>query len=306
MIIKEREMKILVTGGTVFVSKFIAEYFVAKGHEVYVLNRNTKPQVAHVHLIECDRRAINNRLKGLSFDTVIDVTAYTADDINYLLDSLENFDNYIMISSSAVYPETNALPFKESDKCGRNKFWGDYGTNKTAAENALLKRVPDAYILRPPYLYGEYNNIYREAFVFDCAEKDAPFCLPKDGSMPLQFFHVADLCRFTERILKLHPDQNIFNVGNAPVTVKEWVEDCYSVVGKTPRFINVTDGTEQRNYFPFYDYAYVLDTAAQKEIMPELLPLKDGLQRAYEWYKTNKNAVKVKNYFEYIEKHLIV
>ena len=29
--------KILVTGGTVFVSRFIAEYYVAKGDEVYVL-----------------------------------------------------------------------------------------------------------------------------------------------------------------------------------------------------------------------------------------------------------------------------
>lgn len=34
--------KILVTGGTVFVSRYIAEYFVAKDCDVYVLNRNTK------------------------------------------------------------------------------------------------------------------------------------------------------------------------------------------------------------------------------------------------------------------------
>ena len=33
--------KVLVTGGTVFVSKFAAQYFVDKGYEVYVLNRNT-------------------------------------------------------------------------------------------------------------------------------------------------------------------------------------------------------------------------------------------------------------------------
>lgn len=35
---------ILVTGGTVFVSRYIAEYFVEKGNHVYVLNRNSKPQ----------------------------------------------------------------------------------------------------------------------------------------------------------------------------------------------------------------------------------------------------------------------
>lgn len=209
-----------------------------------------------------------------------------------------------MISSSAVYPETLKLPFKESDNCGKNKFWGDYGTNKIAAENALLKRVPHACIIRPPYLYGEYNNIYREAFVFDCAERDMPFYLPKDGSMPLQFLHVEDLCRFIEIILKLQPTQKIYNVGNAPVTIKEWVTNCYLAVGKKPAFINVSGEIEQRNYFPFYDYWYVLDISRQSEIMPELLPLENGLRRAYEWYKDNKCYVKPKNYFEFIEQNL--
>lgn len=32
---------VLVTGGTVFVSRYIAEYYCAAGYDVYVLNRNT-------------------------------------------------------------------------------------------------------------------------------------------------------------------------------------------------------------------------------------------------------------------------
>ena len=34
--------KILITGGTTFVSKYVAEYFVNVGYEVFVLNRNSK------------------------------------------------------------------------------------------------------------------------------------------------------------------------------------------------------------------------------------------------------------------------
>ena len=282
-------MKFLVTGGTVFVSRFVAKYFVNRGHEVYVLNRNTKTQVDGIQLIECDRHDIGDRLKNFRFDTVIDVTAYTAEDVNLLLDGLADFDNYFLVSSSAVYPETLEIPFKVGDMCGANAFWGAYGTNKIAAENALLKRVHSAYILRPPYLYGEYNNVYREAFVFDCAERNSPFYLPKDGKMPLQFFHVEDLCRFIETLIALQPEQRIYNVGNAPVTVKEWVEACYAAVGKTPEFISVTNGTEQRNYFPFYEYGYVLDTKPQNALMPDLLPLEIGLQHAYGWYKENKS-----------------
>ncbi len=152
-------MKILVTGGTVFVSKFMAEYFAKSGNEVYVLNRNTKPQLPNVNLIACNRREINGRLKDIHFDAVLDINAYAPEDINTLLDELDGFDSYVVISSSAVYPETLDLPFKENDRLGKNKFWGDYGVNKIAVENALIKRVPNAYIIRPPYLYGEYNNI---------------------------------------------------------------------------------------------------------------------------------------------------
>ena len=51
-------MKILVTGGTVFVSKFTAAYFVGRGHEVFVLNRNSRAQVPGVKLIEGDRHEL--------------------------------------------------------------------------------------------------------------------------------------------------------------------------------------------------------------------------------------------------------
>lgn len=44
-------MKVLVTGGTAFVSRYCAEYFVRQGHEVYVMNRNTRPQSSGVKLI---------------------------------------------------------------------------------------------------------------------------------------------------------------------------------------------------------------------------------------------------------------
>ena len=60
--------KVLVTGGTVFVSKFVAEYNVKKGYEVYVLNRNTKSQAEGVKLIEGDRNNLGNVLKGYHFD----------------------------------------------------------------------------------------------------------------------------------------------------------------------------------------------------------------------------------------------
>lgn len=141
-------------------------------------------------------------------------TAYTACDVDMLLDALAEYKDYILISSSAVYPEHAAQPFTEDTCLGVNKFWGKYGTDKIEAEKALLTRNPNAYVVRPPYLYGPMNNVYRESFVFDCALADRKFYLPKDGEMKLQFFHIYDLCRFIDVILENKSEEHIFNVGN--------------------------------------------------------------------------------------------
>ena len=297
--------KILVTGGTVFVSKYVAEYYVNQGDEVYVLNRGHKKQPQGVKLIEADRHELGSVLRDKVFDVVLDVTAYTKTDVTDLLDALGDFKDYIFISSSAVYPETAKKPFVEEEKTALNKFWGDYGTNKIEAEQELLKRVPQAYVLRPPYLYGEGNNVYREAFVFECALKNRKFYLPKDGKMKLQFFHVDDLCRMIDALLAKKPAQHIFNVGNEEmISIKDWVTLCYEIAGKTPEFVSVTKEPEQRNYFSFYDYEYQLDIAKQKQILKETMPLKEGLKRAFAWYKNHENEVIRKDYISFIDENL--
>lgn len=297
--------KIFVTGGTVFVGKFVAEYYVKKGYEVYVLNRNTKPQVEGVKLIEADRNNLGDALKGYHFDIVLDIVPYTSADIENLVSALDRFDEYIMISSSAVYPETERQPFVEEGRIGENKFWGAYGTNKIAAEQTLQKLVPNAYILRPPYLYGQGNNVYREAFVFDCAMSDRKFYLPRDGKMKLQFFHVEDLCKFMDIILAEKPETRIFNVGNKEtVTIREWVEACYTVAGKKAEFVCVYDECEQRNYFSFYDYEYYLDVSKQEKLMKETKPLDEGLKEAYLWYQENKEQVSKREYINYIDNNI--
>lgn len=96
--------KLLVTGGTVFVSRYVAEYYAKKGDGVYVLNRNHHTQPEGTTLIEADRRDPGDVLKSHDFDAVLDITAYNGADIAGLLGGLGHFGTYIMISSSAVYP----------------------------------------------------------------------------------------------------------------------------------------------------------------------------------------------------------
>ena len=293
--------KILVTGGTVFVSRFVADHFARKGHDVYVLNRNSKPQLPNVTLIEGDRNALGDRLKAYEFDAVLDITAYTREHVENLVNALGKFGDYILVSSSAVYPEVNLQPFAETQACGPNTFWGPYGTNKIAAETYLRQAVPHAYILRPPYLYGPMQNVYREPFVFECAEANRPFCIPGDGQMGLQFFHVEDLCRFIEILLEKHPEERVYNVGNPEaVTISQWVQLCYEAVGAPLHALSV-EGHPQRSYFPFHDYDYFLDVSRQQALMPDTKPLAEGLRESWEWFRSHREEVLRKPLFSYID-----
>lgn len=297
-------MKIMVTGGTVFASRFTAEYFAAKGNEVYVLNRGSRPQSEGVRHICADRFSLGDELKKYRFDAILDITSYNENDVRTLHEALGDFGSYIFLSSSAVYPETLPKPFSEDQTCGENSIWGAYGTNKLAAENWLMAHVPDAYILRPPYLYGPMNNLHREAFVFECAELGKPFYVPKDGSMPLQFFHIRDLCAFMEILLEKKPSQHVFNVGDPEtVDICQWAELCYGVLGKKPAFRFVGAEVPQRSYFPFYDYGYVLDVTRQMELLPNITPLEAGLRESYEWFSRNRDLIVRKPLHEFISEN---
>lgn len=296
--------KLLVTGGTVFVSRYVAGYFAEKGNEVYVLNRGSRPQLPNVTLIEGDRNDLGDRLKDLEFDAVLDITAYTREHVEKLVHALGRFGDYILVSSSAVYPQTNPRPFAEEQACGPNSIWGVYGTNKLAAEEYLRQAVPHAYILRPPYLYGPMQNVYREPFVFECAENNREFRIPGDGSMKLQFFHVEDLCRFMEILLEKHPAERIYNVGDPDaVTINDWVKLCYDAVGANLKTASV-EGHPQRAYFCFHEYDYCLDVSRQTALMPQVKPLAEGLKESYEWFRRNRDAVVRMPYAQYIDANI--
>ena len=122
--------------------------------------------------------------------------------------------------------------------------------------------------------------------------------------MKLQFFHVNDLCRFIDVILRCKPNQHIFNVGNKEaVSVSEWVKLCYNAVGKNAVLHNVYEDIDQRKYFSFYDYEYSLDVSAQYELMSDVKPLDKGLEEAFAWYVQNKEKVIKKPFIEYIERN---
>lgn len=59
----------------------------------------------------------------MHFDVVVDI-ACNGEEVQQLLDHLTSFDDYVLISSSAVYPDTESQPFIEETSVGNNTYWG--------------------------------------------------------------------------------------------------------------------------------------------------------------------------------------
>ena len=162
--------------------------------------------------------------------------------------------------------------------------------------------MPEAYILRPPYLYGKYETVYRAPFVFDCALEGRRFFIPESDRW-LQFFNVRDLCRFMDILLNDHPENRVFNVGNPEMTsVKDWAALCYKAAGKEPVLVRVDDSFTVRDYFPFHPYHYYLDVTKQQELMPELTPLDEGIQEEFDWYNEEKPEINHRDYLGFIDR----
>lgn len=88
------------------------------------------------------------------------------------------------------------------------------------------------------------------------------------------------------------------------MSVRDWVNECYSAVGRTAEFVSVSDEIEQRNYFSFYNYEYCLDVNEMCGLMPETKPFSDGIAESLEWYLNNSDIVRKKPFFEFIDSEL--
>lgn len=163
---------ILVMGGTTFVSSAMAKYLIGKGYEVDILTRGLKePEFSgfREHLI-CDRKLKHDMLeilKGKEYDFIFDISAYTKEDVEVLFTSIDKskLKKYIFCSSGAVYKPSNTL-ISEDYETRENPYFGKYGTDKKEAEDFIMESGVNYAIFRPTYIYGEGNNLYREAYFF--------------------------------------------------------------------------------------------------------------------------------------------
>lgn len=290
-------MRVLVLGGTQFVSRAAASALVVRGHEVAILTRGRLP-VACDGLSErlvADRKDAESmrQLRGRAFDAVLDCSGYVAADVACVLEALrpEAGTRYVFLSSGAVYRPADA-PVAEDAPKGENEHWGPYGLGKLAAERLLEqerdRRGFELSIVRPAYVHGPGNNLYREAFLFDRIAQGLPVPVPA-GDARTQFVFVDDLTDVLARLAERGDGVGALNCANPqPVGWVELVEAAGAAMGHAPCIVPVDyrGRMQAREFFPFRDCTYLLDMgkAARLGLGLPKTDLAEGMRRSHAWW----------------------
>lgn len=160
-------IKVLILGGSGFVSGTLARLALDRNYQVTVVTRGKRPLPAGVKSLTADRTVageLENAMAGTTetYDLVVDCIGYTAADAEQDIRLFaERCGRLVFISTDFVFaPDRRAFPQCE---CG-NFFLEDdsYGANKRRAEVEFFKageRFSAWTIMRPCHIYGPGSQL---------------------------------------------------------------------------------------------------------------------------------------------------
>ena len=176
--------RVLLLGGSGFLSGTVARLAAAEGHEVMIVTRGRRPVPPGVATIVADRqdrpaftRAIAAQRED--WDLVIDGIAYTPEDAEQdIVTFADRTARLVFVSTDFVYdPLRRRNPQTEHEAAYATE---GYGGQKRAAERVLSETAPSSLpwtILRPGHIYGP----------------GAPLgCLPLHGRDPELVAHILE------------------------------------------------------------------------------------------------------------------
>ena len=320
-------LEILVIGGSKFIGKHLV-FTLAKKNDVNitVINRGkSNPNLTYpdnVTLVKADRRKPEELKKAIGdkiYDYVFDIVLIYGNDAKELLKILEGKvrNRFIYVSSASVYEVSGdpnlieSIPIFEDDPIGPttdDQHW--YLKEKRLCEQYLL----DAYknqdfpvsIVRPSFVYGPDNYIYREAYFFDRLTNDEPILLPANASHAITDFSfvedVVDIC-----IRCMDNEKALGQAYNAASGEMVSPDDITKIVArimdKEPQILYYTrDDLKAVDWpentmppYPFNDdgkFGLSIIKAINDLGFTPKYRLKDGFKLASEWFNKNQSHLK--------------
>ncbi len=318
--------KILVIGGSRFIGLHVVMKLMENNYDVTVFNRghNNKNLPQDVKTIVGDRKD-ENHIKSLfeenNFDVVIDMCGFVPVDVELMINQAQGkIKQYIFCSTVSVYDfnKNKTLPIKEDDPLNREIVESDnpyvnYGSNKALCEDKLLSNNDfPVTILRPTFVYGPNNTIYRGAYFFDRIIDNRDIILDSSGYNVLHWVYVKDLAdAFIKSIGNEKSYGQAYNMASGDyLTLYNFIMLCGEAVGINAKIKNIDNyndiirkvfteenQTNPRNpIFPFptrFSFTFDIKKAMDDLDWEPKHDMPEGLKESFMWYKSHRKPENV-------------
>ena len=311
-------MKVLFIGGTGFISTSVSRLALAKGLDLYLLNRGlrkwdlsgARSLIADIHQPEQVRAALGN----LQFDAVVDWVAYTPEDIERDLAIFRGrTKQFIFISSASAYQKPPGHHVIRESTPLRNPYW-DYSRNKIACEDRLTRAYREegfpVTIVRPSLTYGDANfpiamggwGCYTLA---DRMKKGRPIIVHGDGSSLWVVTHAEYFAKgFLGLVGNAQALGEAFHITSDEVLtwnqIYETIADALgvkaNVVHMASDFIARVSPLSAGPLLGDKAWSVVFDNSKIKEFVPgfqAVIPFREGIRRTLAWFAADKSRQRV-------------
>ncbi|MGA2111082.1 MAG: SDR family oxidoreductase [Anaerolineales bacterium] len=305
-------MKVLFIGGTGIISSACSQLALARGMDLYLLNRgqSVRPVPVGANVLRGDIRDPDSRrtaLGDLAFDVVVDWVAYTPEHVETDLELFHGRTRqYVFISSASAYQTPPAaLPVSESTVLD-NPYW-QYSRDKIACEERLFRAYREQRfpltIVRPSHTYDRTMLPMIGGYtVVDRMLRGRKVIVHGDGTSIWTLTHHTDFAKGFVGLLG-----NPHAIGEAvQITSDEWLtwnqifEIVAQAAGTEARMVHVPsdliaafDREWGDNLLGDKAHSMIFDNTKIKRLVPDFLaviPFSQGAREILAWY--NEDAAR--------------
>ncbi len=310
-------MKILFIGGTGVISTAVSRLAVARGLDLYHLNRGqrqanvpgVKTIIADIHQME----GLQAALKSEQFDVVVDWIAYTPADIERDLALFRGrVKQFVFISSASAYqkPPTHYIVTESTPL--HNPYW-EYSRNKIFAEARLMQAYREenfpVTIVRPSYTY-EFNipvalGGWLCYTVASRLKKGLPVVIHGDGSSLEVLTHAEDFARGFLGLLGNsqalgHPFQitsdEVLTWRQIYETIAEALRVEANIVYVPSDFIVRVVPSLYGSLIGDKTWSLLYDNSKIKQFVPgyqAVIPFREGIRRTLAWFDADESRKRI-------------
>ena len=305
-------MKILFIGGTGKISTAVSQQAIAKGFELYLLNRGLQekyPPGSHSLTVDINKPDdVRAALRDLQFDAVVNWIAFTPEHIERDLALFKGrTKQFVFISSASVYQKPPAHYLITESTPLQNPFW-DYSRDKIACEELLLRAWREekfpVTIVRPSYTYNHYFPVAVGGFgcytLADRLKKGKPVIVHGDGTSLWVMTHAEDFGRgFLGLLGNQQAIGEAFHITSDEVlTWDEIYRTIAEALGVKANIVHVPSDFIVRvapqltgNLFGDKSWSTVFDNTKIKTFVPgfkAVIPFSEGIRGAAKWFDADE------------------